>query len=340
MLYKKKNWMVVLTVCSFLLIGCGTKFTVNNYPEFYEPSIKSVAVIPFQNETSYRGAGMAVPGHIAAALAANGTYNVTDPARLAQILEEKQMPRLDANDFQAVAAELGQLNKYQAFVGGSVLSDSFIRTVVEYYGDGDFYYDDYPYWYYPYWYSPYWPYYYGYGGEAYISTRVAMVSVPEGATLDAAEVKASANVGGISPAFRKYAAQMALRDLSEKVVSELAIVPVKIKVSSNQALRTASSYQNEQWTFTNTFGSDQQVMYALLCLPETAAKNKFRLTVTPKGEQSDVIASKDITWQRGEHCQSAEFSPAVIARSNGAGKYSVNFLVRDEIILSRNFTIR
>ncbi len=340
MLYKKKIFTVVVIICTLLAAGCGRKFMVNKYPAFYEPSIESVAVMPFENETSYRGAGMAVPGHIAAALAANGTYNVTDPARLTQILEEKQMPRLDPNDYRAVAAELGELNKYQAFVGGKVLSDSFIRTVFEYYGGDDFYYDDYPYWYYPYWYSPYWPYYYGYGGEAYISAKVAMVSVPEGVTLDSVEVKASADVGGISETFRKYAAQVALRDLSEKVVSDLAIVPLKIKVSTSKTLRTASSYQNEQWNFTNAFSADQQVMYAVLCLPQGAAMNRFQITVTPKGEPSNVIASKDITWQRGEHCQSVEFSPAAIAHSNGAGKYLVNFLVRDKVILSSDFTIR
>ena len=324
----------------FVLSGCSTKFTVNHYPDFYRSSIKSVAVLPFENNTSRKGAGVAVATHISAALAANGTYEITDPAKLENTLEEKNLPALKQNDDRAAAEELAQLDMYQAFVTGTVLSDSFINTVIDYYDD-EFYYDDYPYWYYPYWYPSYWyyPYYYEYGGQAYVSTNVSMVTIPEGTVLASANVKASVDVSD-RPELQKYTVQMALNKLSDKIVRIFAIVPVKISVHPDKAMRTAVSPAPGEWRYTKTFSQQQQSMYVVLCLPEAAALNQFEITVTPRGKPADVISSTDYMWERGKYCQSVEFSPSQIAQVNGPGSYSVHFISRGKIIITRHFKIR
>jgi len=74
----------VLTVCMAIiwLSGCSKSFTAREYPSFYDPNVRTVAVLPFQNETNARGAGMLAAENPAAALRANGTYRIIPPRRV------------------------------------------------------------------------------------------------------------------------------------------------------------------------------------------------------------------------------------------------------------------
>ncbi len=333
----KQVVLIILAVMSSLVAGCSKSFTINHYPDFYTPSIKSVAVLPFLNDTSHKGAGIAAASHISAALAANGTYKVTDPAQLDKILKEKGMPKLPEN-YGDITKELAKLNMFQAFITGEVLSESFINEIVEY--DEDYYYDDYPHWYYPYGYPYYWYYPYSaeYGKEAYISTKVSMVDIPGGNILSTQHLNAAADVGHVSS--NEYITERALGNLSREVVGGFAIVPMTITVKPDKTLRTADSSKNGKWHFTGTFRHDMGAMYIILCLPEAAAMNEFKLTVTPAGNPSHILFSKDYTWEKDKHCQSIEFPPNQIVQMNGTGKYTVNFISRGTIVLSRNFKIR
>jgi hypothetical protein len=334
-------WIVSTVLTASIVGGCQTKFTVEHYPDFYKPSIKSVAVLPFENATNRKEAGKIVAAHLSGALAGNGTYKVTGPAQLEQTLKEKQMPPLKQNDYKQIAKELAGLDKYQAFIAGNVLSDSFNTTITEPYDDHYLYYDDYPYWYYPYWYTPYWYYPYDYEyGQVYVSVEVSMVDVPDGAILDMTVVKAAADISDMSSSLKKYASQMALDNLSKKIVANFAVVPVEIAVYPDKAIRTADSYEQESWHFTKTFHSDQESMYVVLCLPGAAAMNQFKLTITPQNNPSQIISSKDFTWERGRYCQGVEFSPRQIAQSNGPGRYSAHFISMGSIELTRNFKIK
>jgi hypothetical protein len=343
MFTKKQIILIVSLGLIFVAIGgCGTTFTVDHYPDFYNPSIKSVAVLPFENETTRKEAGMVVANHVSAALAANGTYEITTPSHIETILKEKQMPALQTEDYRATAEELAQLSEFQAFITGKVLSESFKNITTEYYYDDDFYYYDYPYWYYPDWYPPYWyyPYYYEFGQDAYISADVSMVSVPDGTVLDTKPIKASADVSGMSSSLKRHATQMALINLTEKVVSIFAVIPVKITVHPSKAMRTADKSGPEEWLFTKTFYSDQESMYVVLCLPEAATMNKFELTITPQNSLSNVILSRTYIWQKNKYCQDVEFSPRQIAQTNGPGKYSVHFSSRGKVVMTKNFRIK
>ena len=338
---KKIALMITVVSTVFITTSCQTKFIVNRYPPFYKSSIKSVAVLPFENDTSLKGAGIAVADHLSNALAANRTYKVVGPGRIEQLIKEKDMPSLRKKDNKVIAEELAKLDGYQAFITGKVLSESFTNTVVEYNDYDDLYYDGYPYWYYPYGYPYYWyyPYYYEYGARANVSAYVSMVDIPDGNILNTASVKATANVDTESSSLRKYTTQIALDNLSKKIVRRFAIVPVEIFVQPNKAMRTSSTSEQEGWHFTKTFSSNQESMYIVLCLPEAAAMNEFELVITPKNEPSNMVASKDFTWQSGKYCQSIEFSPRQIATSNGPGQYSVHFLSQGDVIFTRHFKI-
>jgi hypothetical protein len=212
---------------------------VNHYPDFYNSSIKSVAVLPFLNDTSHKGAGIAVATHTSTALAANGTYKITDPAQLDKILKEKEMSKLP-EDYNEITKELAKLDMFQAFITGEILSDTFINEIWEY--DEDYYYDDYPHWYYPYGYPYYWYYPYAaeYEKEAYLSTRISMVDIPSGNILSTQDLKATGEVSHVSS--NAYVTEKVLNNLSREVVSSFAIVPMTISVKPEKALRIADSY--------------------------------------------------------------------------------------------------
>ena len=326
---------------AFAISGCGAKFMVSKYPDFYKSSIKSLAVLPFMNETSHKGAGIAVATHVSAAFAANGTYKVTDPAKLDNILKNNNLPEISQDDNNAAAEELAKLGTYQAYLQGRVLSDSFINTVIGYYDNDDIFYDDSPYWNSPYWYPSYWyyPYYYVEKGYAYVSADVSIISIPDGSVLDTVNVKASVDESD-SPELKRYTMQIALNKLADKIVNAFAIVPVEINVQPDKAMKTANAMGPGEWKYTKTFSQDQKSMFVVICLPESAAMNQFEIAITPRGKPSNKISSIVYTWEKGRYCQNVEFSPSQIARKNGPGNYSVQFISRGQIIFSRNFKIK
>ncbi|MCL5281047.1 MAG: CsgG/HfaB family protein [Planctomycetes bacterium] len=103
--------------------GCAQSFTAREYPAFYDPNLRTVAVVPFQNRTHTAGAGLMAAEDLAAALQVNGTYSVIRPHRLRSLLREKKLPELSRTDYAKDAEVLRQLGSVQAFIMGRVLRD-------------------------------------------------------------------------------------------------------------------------------------------------------------------------------------------------------------------------
>jgi hypothetical protein len=61
---------------------------VRHIPDCYEPNIKTVAILPFKNESERARAGLIVARNLAKELRANGTYMVIDPNEVSKILEQ------------------------------------------------------------------------------------------------------------------------------------------------------------------------------------------------------------------------------------------------------------
>ena len=326
--------MAVLTV--FILTGCGTTIEVSKYPVFYQPDIKDIAVLPFANQTPHKGLGMEVSNHLAGALASNGTYKVTGPLQISQLIEENKISALPKNNYKKISEELGKLNKLQAFIDGEVLSESFqsVPMMADYY-DYDYYYDFdafYPYYFYP--------YYYDFETEALLSINASIVTVPEGNVLYTTPVKVTADITGTGGPLEKSATILAVNELSKKFVSKFAVVTAKITLYPDKDLKTAYSYQQNQWVYTKEFSKSSESMYVVLCLPEVAAYNQFRLAIAPEENKSNIIVEKNITWQPDKYCQGFEFSPKEITASNGPGKYSAQFYFRGKLVMSRSFDIK
>ena len=337
--------------------GCGKTFKVQQYPVFYNPDIRQVAVLPFENQTNTRGVGLLVADNLTAALVANGTYQVTGPRQLREFLKTSKIQPSTPN--AQTAQDLAAKN-YQAFITGRVLRQSDIIQIQNlwynepYFGMWDYgFYDDddfgeeeegdddpdppFPYgYYYSNW---YYPYYYEYDSAAYIAATASVVSVPQGSVLFSTTAEASADVPGGSRHARRSALQAALKKLSTRLVDELAVVPVKIKVYQDKDLKTADRQINGKWNFVNTFSENEESMYVVLCLPAQAAYNDFVLWIVPEHESYQPIIEKRIQWPTGRYCNSFEFSPREIAAQNGPGHYSVLFKYQGKTIMARNFKI-
>ncbi len=115
---------VVMTV----LAGCAKQITVSRYPAFYDPNIKTIAVVPFENHSNRKYIGHMIADHLTAALTANQTYKVLGPVQLRRTLKDLKLPRIRQENYKQIAAELGKAGNLQAFIGGQVLGSTTIGS--------------------------------------------------------------------------------------------------------------------------------------------------------------------------------------------------------------------
>jgi hypothetical protein len=364
-----------IIVLGIALTGCQKSFWVRQYPEFYTPDLKTVAVTPFYNETAQVGIGEIYANRLARALKANGTYDVLGPRELAGLFAEKELQPGSAPSTQTgagaplaysgagpsppgarratvpspvVMEALRNQGKAQACIVGTLVSCSAIgsRSVVWDEPDG------YPY----YAYRPYYPYYghyrygWGYGDypdyhyefvtEAHVAVEASMLRVSDGKVLHSTPtVHATAAMSSYSPRPARDVLDEAMNTSVRQLLGRFAIVPVKISVSEGKDFRTALRQRDGTWEFSDKFGAADEQMYVVLRLPRPADRNSFRLTITPKGQPNNVLASEDFQWSREDRSRGFVFSPKQIAAGMGPGSYSVNFHSGGELVMKHGFRI-
>ncbi|HVP13148.1 MAG TPA: CsgG/HfaB family protein, partial [Phycisphaerae bacterium] len=114
----------ILVGCGISLAGCGGgggsrkgKIVVYQYPEFYQPDLKTIAVLPFRDPPQAPGVGARISDQIAMLLTKNGTYEVYTRTHLADVLAERDLA--DAGIIDAdQAMQIGQAKSVQALVCG------------------------------------------------------------------------------------------------------------------------------------------------------------------------------------------------------------------------------
>jgi len=332
-------WPAVLAC--FVAAGCDTTMTVQRYPAFYDPSLKSLAVLPFTNATLHARAGEFLAGRLAAALQANGTYEVTGPEELKAKLAAAKIalpPKAAAGAMLAAVRKLGGI---QAVLIGTVTGFSADRgSTVEI--------DD--------WYGPgfgwgYWRHghhYYGsyatarqyYYTHAYVSAGASMVRVADGRTIHAtvsplaARVRSRGDVDRTRSEVLSEAADAVVRAL----VGEFAVAPTRLKISRGKTLRTARPQEGGTLELTDDFRADEDTMCVLVRLPAEADRNPFRLTITEK-KHHKVLAEETFTWSAKDETRQFTFSPRKLAEAAGGEKFRVTLHLRDEPVVDRGFKI-
>lgn len=324
--------------------GCTKKMWVTHYPSFHTPQLKAIAVLEFRNESGYPGAGEIFTDELAAALRANGTYDVLAGRDLARALGRADEGPADAD--KLVAA--GKLGQVQAVLAGTVTEyrpGSGLRVVRSpglYGGMG--YYRGYRGYlgyrrYYPYVYDDYAHFW----NKADVAVTAELIRVRDRARLYATGVPLGVSVysEGDPPERGRYGV---LADATAAVVAKLirriALVPERVKVRPGKALRLARRRDGPEWQFTNDFRSDREQMFAVLSLPPAADRNAFRLTVVRKGS-SRVLAERELVWSAGRAELALPFSPRQVAEAGGGpGHYRLRFHGKDKVVFSRKFEIK
>ena len=105
-----------------LLAGCDggsskSKIWVYQYPDFYKPNLKRVAVLPFADRTRHRGAGGRIGDRISAILTNNRTYEVYTRQHLDDILSEQDLAAAGIVEAD-LARKIGRLKSVQALICG------------------------------------------------------------------------------------------------------------------------------------------------------------------------------------------------------------------------------
>jgi len=334
-----------------LVGGCKATFTVEHYPEFYDPKLESVAVANFANESTHARAGELVASRLAAALKANGTYKtVVGPLELASRLAAAGAalpPRATRADLLAALRKLGGI---QAVLTGTVRTFAAERAT---YVEADEFYEP--------WYGGYYGYgrgwgrhHWGYGGwgwryplyrsysyvRAVASADAELTAVKDGEILYAppgpvtARLEAGANAGPLADEALGAAASL----LAARLVETFAVAPMALRVDRGKLLRTARPVGQSSLDFTNDFREEEKTLLVVVSLPPEAALNEFRIVVAARGSK-EPLASETFLWPRQERRHVLSLSPAALLAQSTKGKFDARLYRGDKEIAKRSFDI-
>lgn len=326
---------VLVSAGMVLAAGCGSKsFWVQQYPPFYTPELKTVAVVPFENRTPQVGSGGLIAGDVAAELARNGTYKVLSGAEVREIVGQTPL-----TDVAALGEAFKKDGRADAFVTGSVVAyDALLATHLDAYYTYGYHYHRWPWG----WDWTYYVPHHSYSARARVVVSAALVRASDGVVLATTPgpLHVMVDVERRVPPDPERVLREAAGRVAEGLAERFAIVPVKVKVKPDKDFRLASGKSGPLWDQRRTFRVGDEAMYVVLHLPSAAERNTFRLTVTPKGREHDVVAQQTFVWTPALQAEGIVFSPRQIAAAAGTGDYRVNFYTDGARIMRRKFKVK
>lgn len=325
-----------LAVCLSGLAGCSKKMTISQVPEFYTPELKTIAVVPFRNQSGWKAAGQIVSDKFAAALMANGAYRVFNRNDLRTVMDQQDLQIALGDDSAAAASTFKKLTEVQAILTGTVTTYATTSNRQQrrdpIYGmnrQGQSYIQGYR-------------TYVHTRNEANVSVTASLIRVADGTTIHATPSPAWARVWaqGSPPKKDPYAcAAEATDSVVYQLLTQFAPIRRQIEIDPDKALRTASELYDNKWTYTDRFKSTDEKMFVVAALPAACDRNRFRLAVVRKDQRKD-LASQDIVWSKKYKGYGYVFSPKQIAQAGGGpGEYEVKFYCGPEPIMRRSFKI-
>jgi len=317
--------------------GCTKEIWVTQYPSFYNPDLKTVAIVPFRNQSTGKNAGNVIADKLASAMMQNGTYKVYNRNDLKALMDQNDLEIAFGGDTAAATKTFKKFTDVQAIITGAVTTYSGTShnqnkqdPVYGYDSYGNMYVAGYR--------KYVWT-----RNEANVSVTATMIRVSDGSTIHATASPAWARVWaeGSPPKKDPFACAANAADMVvNQLIEHFAVVRKKIKVEVDKALRTASELYDNEWTFTNDFKATDENMFVVVALPACCDRNRFRIAIVRKGERKDVI-SREVTWTKKHSSYGYAFNPKdIAAKGGGPGTYEVKFYSGPEPVLRHTFNIR
>lgn len=336
---RRLSILSLLAIASACLVaGCGKKITITQYPAFYSPDLKNIAVLPFRNASDVKQAGDAFSDHLTRAVMGNGTYKVFSQNDFAALENQRDlMIYAQGGETADVAAKFKTLKDLQAVLVGTVTtyaatSNTRTEQTPQYSYDkkGN-------------------PIYMGQTvrqitrNEGNVVASAALVRVRDGATIWASTtpIQGRSAAEGSPPSMDPYAV---LNDATAKavnqLVSEIAVTRVEISLNPKKDFRTATGLYDNKWEYTDKFSANDEKMFIVLRLPPRCDRNRFNVTIVRKEQRQD-LAQCEVIWQRNfpECGQGLEFSPKKLAELGGRGEYTAKFYSGPEPVMTHDFKI-
>ncbi len=330
--------ILAMTLAAALTAGCETTMTVRRYPAFYDPQLRRLAVLPFDNGTLHPRAGIFLAQRLAERLAGNGTYEVVGPDTVrTRLFAADRTLGSGATDAERAAA-LAAATDVQAFVTGAVRSfaaDSGTRIDV---------YDD------PWYYGPgagfgygSWHRRWGYGvggywpiahRTRYVAAHVAadarLVRVPTGEVLSTTPRPVRVRLTSIDEPtdLPDDVLARAAEAVAARIVGGFAVVPRQVKVRPDRVLRLAGRDEKGRWRETDDFSADDEDMRLTVAPPRAADRNDLRVTII-RPETGEQVAQRTFRWSADNGPRELSFSPRKLAETYGPGDYEVRLEAAD-----------
>ncbi len=321
--------------------GCGgggskkSKIWVYQYPDFYQPSLKRVAVLPFANRTRVAGVGARISDTVSAILTNNGTYEVYTRAHLKDILAERDLADAGIIDGD-VAIEIGRLKSVQALVCG--VCDRY-ETATKH----ETRYRPEAIWgrnqqgqavitgwrQVPYQWTRH---------DGFVECQVVVIDCTTGRQIAAVRQPSNWWASGSPP---KYGPADAVRNAEQdqvaRIARAIAVTRSRIKLKG-KVLRTATDLYDQEWDWQKEILPSDEHFSVVVKLPAEADRNNFKITVVPK-DRRDVVVEHAFVWSKANERQGFRFKVGPIVEKFGFGEYQAKLYSGPEPIARYTFKI-
>ncbi len=324
--------------------GCSRSIWIAQYPPFYDPRLKTVAVMPFDSRSTRPEAGAAIAERIAKVLRANGTYSVISGEELQALMTSLKVRILPDDKPREVARKLAAAGNIQAVLVGKVLNLQTESKAVAMAEGGSSDEDRYGFE------SPRRAF--GDDDERVAKTRrttrnsgriaadVFFLGIGDCSSIYAAmpgAVAAFSALADESKLNREQCLEKAYDLLGAKLAAAFACVPKRIKIPRRGVLATARKGPSGDLRLTSRFTPGEQ-LHVLVRLPEVCSYNRLRVEIARPANPLR-LAGHSFTWSRDRPIYSWVFDLSLLAHTAGAGEYVVNLYCLDKLALSRGFRI-
>jgi hypothetical protein len=325
----------LLVVALALASGCDEEITIHQTPAFYNPQIKTIAILPFRNESSAKSMnpGNIIADKLAAALRANGTYRVYSRNELKTLMDEADLQA--ALSGNPSATDFSRMMNVDAVLTGAVTTyaatsanRSVQKPVYNYAPDGTAYVartisQTFT------------------RNEANVAVTASMLRKSDSTTMHSTPGPIHRQIwaDGSPPRLDVYGCAAAAGDqVVALLVEQFAVVRKVVKIKS-KAIQTATGLYDNEWDFEKKFKTTDEKMIVVVELPPSCDRNRFRITIVRKDERVD-LAEKEFTWTTKYRTFGYNFSPKdIAAKGGGPGDYVVKFYSGPTMVMDRKFKI-